>query len=478
MMTHNAPASNLLGLRRTSAAVPTASECSLLKYPSNSKRGSRRVNIRCRSVPSRVSYAFYQAMVGKTVSGREGDLQPLDRRGPCTPLSWIGRIRSESLMRRILGTLLLVFVSAVSVRNLKAEDWAKAMFDHTSHDFGMVARGANAEHRFPLENIYLEDAHIKSVSSSCTCTSVRVTEPSLKTYDKSEVVATLNTRQFTGRKDATIRVVFDKPFPAEVQIHCYSYIRTDVVFEPGEVTFGQVPEGAEIEKQITLSHAGAPSWRITGVKNDDPNLGVTIEPLTQTASQSTYLLKFKLKASAPPGYIRGHVSFVTNDAKEEAQQLLVAVQGEVVPAVAMRPSPLDFRQVRSGTSMTRNVVIQGQQPFQILEVAGPDDRFSFGAARSTSASLHLVPVTFSAGAQAGKINGQILIRTDIGGGRILRLEVVGEVVAPPGAAPAAPASAAPASAAPDSAAPDAPVRSAEPATTNTDEGWKNANHSS
>ena len=131
-------------------------------------------------------------------------------------------------MRRILKSLLLVVLLAVTVADLAAQDWAKAMFDHTSHDFGMVARGANAEHRFPLENIYLEDAHIKSLSSSCTCTAVRVTKPLLKTYENAEIIATLNTRQFTGRKDATIRVVFDKPFPAEVQLHCYSYIRTDV----------------------------------------------------------------------------------------------------------------------------------------------------------------------------------------------------------------------------------------------------------
>ncbi|MGI6418669.1 MAG: DUF1573 domain-containing protein [Thermoguttaceae bacterium] len=363
-------------------------------------------------------------------------------------------------MRRILKSLLLVVLLGATVRDLAAQDWAKAMFDHTSHDFGMVARGANAEHRFPLENIYLEDAHIKSISSSCTCTAVEVTKPSLKTYEKAEIIATLNTRQFTGRKDATIRVVFDKPFPAEVQLHCYSYIRTDVVLEPGEVTFGQVPEGTEVERQITLSHAGSPSWQITAVKNDDPNLDVSVARLAQSSAQSNYLLKFTLKSTAPPGYIRGQVIFVTNDAKEEAQQLLVAIEGEVVPAVAIRPSPLGLGPVRIGTSMTRNVVIQGQKPFQIKEIAGPDARFSFGAAsQGTTATLHLVPVTFAAGTQAGKITGQILIRTDIGGGRILRLEVTGDVVDPAAA----------------SSAPAVSPPPASPATTESGEGWKDAN---
>ena len=30
----------------------------------------------------------------------------------------------------------------------RAQDWAKAMFDHTAHDFGTVARGAKVEHSF------------------------------------------------------------------------------------------------------------------------------------------------------------------------------------------------------------------------------------------------------------------------------------------------------------------------------------------
>ena len=33
-----------------------------------------------------------------------------------------------------------------------AQDWAEAMFDHTSHNFGMVARGAESAHLFPFEN--------------------------------------------------------------------------------------------------------------------------------------------------------------------------------------------------------------------------------------------------------------------------------------------------------------------------------------
>ena len=49
------------------------------------------------------------------------------------------------------------------------QDWARKMFDYTTYDFGVVARGARAEHRFTVENIYVEDAHISAIRYGWAC---------------------------------------------------------------------------------------------------------------------------------------------------------------------------------------------------------------------------------------------------------------------------------------------------------------------
>jgi hypothetical protein len=257
-----------------------------------------------------------------------------------------------------------------------------------------------------------------------------VTVPALKTHEKSQIVATLNTRQFTGAKDATIRVVFDKPFPAEVQLHVHSYIRTDVVLEPGSVQFGQVTEGSEVTKTLTLRHAGSADWQITGQEQQDPDIDVVIQPMAANAGQSTYQLAFTLKATAPAGYIRRHVTLLTNDQNPNAQRVLIPIEGVVSPSVSVRPSPVAFGQVPVGREVTRKIVVQGEEVFQILEVAGPDDRFRVGPSAKLKAPsrLHVLPVVFAAGTEAGKLKGEILIHTDIGEGRLLRVEISGEVV--------------------------------------------------
>ncbi len=383
--------------------------------------------------------------------------------------------RKERIQREVLrassAALLLLTFSVSMTCEAMAADWAKAMFDHTTHDFGMVPRGSEAEHRFTIENIYVEDAHIQSISSSCQCTSVKVTEPSLKTHEKSQLIATLNTRQFTGSKDATIRVVFDKPFPAEVQLHVRSYIRTDVVLEPGSVRFGDVVEGQEITRVIDLRHAGSPDWKITGCENDDENVAVAIKPVSNTGGQATYQLAFTLKSTAPAGYMRRHVALLTNDQNPNAQRVLVLLEGVVTPAVSVRPSPLTFGRVQPGREATARIVVQGQEDLQILGVVGPDERFSLApsAKLNVPSRIHVLPVKFKAGTEPGKIEGEVQIQTDVGGGRTLRVNVTGEVVeSSPSALPASPASTelAPAASQP------VPPTETEPAKTEPDDGWR------
>ena len=104
------------------------------------------------------------------------------------------------------------------------QDWARKMFDHTTHDFGVLARGAKAEHSFTVENIYEEDAHICAVRYRCGCITPRIGRCSLKTWVKTDIVAVVNTRAFVGRKDVILTVIFDKPFAAEVHLHVHCQV--------------------------------------------------------------------------------------------------------------------------------------------------------------------------------------------------------------------------------------------------------------
>ena len=113
------------------------------------------------------------------------------------------------MIRKVVGILVLgVFV----VTPCFGQEWAQKMFKVTDHDFGPVARGAKAEFSFVCENIFLEDIHLAGVRTSCGCTTPRVENALLKTYDKGAIVAHFNTDSFTGPHGATLTVTIDRPF--------------------------------------------------------------------------------------------------------------------------------------------------------------------------------------------------------------------------------------------------------------------------
>lgn len=307
-----------------------------------------------------------------------------------------------------------------------AQRWAEAMFDHTSHNFGMVARGAKVEHAFPLKNLYVEDVHIASVRTSCGCTQPSFTKDTLKTFETAAIIATIDTRGFLGRKDATITVTFDKPYPAEVQLHTYVYIRSDVVFEPGAVLFNGVSQGTPAERAVRLHYAGRSDWRIVKVVPSADFLDVQINETGRGAGEVLYQLVVTLKPNAPAGYLQEQIELFTNDALAEAQRLVLPVEGSVVPQVSVQPTQLALGAVAAGQTVTKNIVIQARRPFRTLSITGPDDRFTF-VLPETPKSVQVIPVIFKASGAAGPVSGTILIETDLQGYEKLQVPVLGSV---------------------------------------------------
>ena len=275
------------------------------------------------------------------------------------------------------------------------------MFKHTSHDFGTVARGAKVEHRFSLENIYLEDAHIASARANCGCTIPEVPTQILKTRDKAEVIARVDTRAHLGQKDVTITVVFDKPFPAEVQLQIHCYIRSDVVVQPGAVQFGTVAQGTKSQQKVTISYAGRNDWRIQSVECANPSLSFQTIEVARGEGLVTYDLLVTLAGNAPPGYIRDQFYLVTNDANPLAVRVPVPVEGVVQAAIAAHPSPLYMGTVEAGKSITRQLVVSGTAPFRIVHVESTNPRFRC-TVPTVAGALHLLPVTFDGGTASGK----------------------------------------------------------------------------
>ncbi len=302
---------------------------------------------------------------------------------------------------------------------VQAEDWAAKMFTSGRHDFGKVARGAKCEYHFKFHNPYVEDVHVASVRSSCGCTTPKVTQQTLKTYDEASIIAHFNTDQFTGQRGATLTVTFDKPFYAEVQLQVSGYIRSDIVLSPSGVDFGTLDVGHGAERTLDVSYAGRADWRIVGAAGTSEYLTADIQETGRGGGYVKYRLNVRLKPGAPAGFLRDQIVLRTSDAR--APELPIDVEGKVAAPLTISPGSLFLGVVQPGQKVTKQIVVQGRKPFAVTGVSADQSCFEFKTPDAAKKMVHLVPITFTAGSAPGNVSYRIKIETDLGA------EVVGNV---------------------------------------------------
>ncbi len=359
-----------------------------------------------------------------------------------TPTAWYDgrgpRRWKVRLMRALKGLpwLLLVLCSAASTA--QAQGWAQQMFDHQSHDFGTVARGAKAEHRFNFQNVFEEDLNIYSVTSSCGCTVPSVTLTVVRKWEKAAVVAVLDTRAFSGARHATLTVRIrgykgGVVFEGEVLLNVTGAIRQDVVVQPGVVDLGSVPQGSAVERHATIAYAGNPNWQITAVQNANPSLNVHLVESGRDIQRVNYDLTVSVKPDAPPGYIKDQLVLITNENNLNSARVPVPVEGVVTPGLTVHPSPLILNSAAGEQSQAR-LLVKSQAPFHVTGVTCADSRFKFELPAAASA-LQWVQVRFTAEAAAERVAQTLHITTDAAGSA--QLEAVVQVTVTAGAAASA-----------------------------------------
>lgn len=319
-------------------------------------------------------------------------------------------LSGESLVLRnlVFPLALLVFGATLA----QAQEWADKMFNVRRHDFGTVARNSHQVFEFELQNIYKETIHISGVRASCGCTTPSIKNDTLKTWEKGAIVAKYNTGSFLGKKKATLTVTIDKPYRAEVQLNVSGYIRSDVVFRPGAVEFGEVDPGTAAEKDVQLLYAGRNDWAVTDIRSSNPHLEVEMTPAARGNGRVNYDLTVRLNGDAPAGYINDQLYVITN---ENTSPIPLAVSGRVIPAVTVSPASLFMGTLDPGQKVTKQIIARAKQPFHVVRVKCNDECFELTPSDEAK-PLHIIPVTFTAD-KSGKIARRIYIETDLPAGK-------------------------------------------------------------
>lgn len=314
-------------------------------------------------------------------------------------------------LRHALIALFVVAFGAVPASAQSA--WAEKMFkDGLSHDFGSVPRGAQLSHRFVITNIYAVRMEITSIKPGCGCVSVNPVKRVLEPRESTTLDVAMDARRFTGLKTVGIDVTVGPDFISTAQLRVSANSRADIVFNPGQVSFGTVTRGQRSSQVIDVEYAGVLDWRVTEASAKDLPVEVTLGELYRRPGQAGYRVRVTLKPDAPIGALKGDVFLKTND---PASPLLpVLVEGVIQSNLTVAPSPLNLGTVKIGETLTRNVVVRGSKPFKVIRVDGLGEDIKVDPAPPSASAAPVQVVRFKCIIRrAGDFKYEVKIKTDL-----------------------------------------------------------------
>ncbi len=273
---------------------------------------------------------------------------------------------------------------AVLTASASAQGWADKMFpEGLTHDFGTVARGTQLLHKFKITNIYAVRMEITSIKSACGCVTATAAKMVLGPRESSWIEVRMDARRFAGGKTVGIRVTVGPEYIQSAQLNVTANSRSDVVFNPGQVSFGTVTRGQSLTQIIDIEYAGNLDWQVSEVVAKDVPYNVTIAELyrergkLRTPGKVGYRLSATLKEDAPIGALTHHVYLKTNDPASPLVPVLI--EANVQSALTVTPKILSLGSVKTDTALTRRVVVRGNRPFRVTGVEGTGSGVELGA---------------------------------------------------------------------------------------------------
>ena len=156
---------------------------------------------------------------------------------------------------------------------------------------------------------------------------------------------------------------------------------------------------------------------ITDVRSKHAYYEVAILERTQLANQVGYKLAVQLKDNIPVGYLQDNLIIVTNDITN--QEIKLPVTGKVSAPVTLSPSSLLLGITSPETEINKRLILRADEPFTIESITCdyPGVRFQLS---DEAKKIHIVPVTFTAGLSAQKIQATITAKVNLDGELILK----------------------------------------------------------
>src|SRR5262249_12904562 len=139
----------------------------------------------------------------------------------------------------------------------------------------------------------------------------------------------------------------DKGFHGATQLNVTATSRTDIILNPGQLTFPIVLAGRRSAPQVlNLECVGKHNWRLTELDTNGALVDASYKETFRLAGRIGYQLLVSLKTNIPPGPFRYQIFLKTND--QTMPHLPILIEGTVQEELSVVPKALNLGSVKVG----------------------------------------------------------------------------------------------------------------------------------
>lgn len=310
----------------------------------------------------------------------------------------------------MLRLCVVALAGLMATGEVAAATWADGMFVELNKDFGSVPRGPALQHVFQIKNNTQGPVNIANVRVSCGCVTASATKSTLAPGEEGAITASMDTLRFTGHKNVTIFVLFDRPAIQEVRLWVQANGRDDVAVRPESLAFGTTKKGEGPTQAVTFTFYGTRDARIEQVSCESNYIQPAFKEVSRRDSEATYQITAKLREDAPVGKWFADLWVKTNVANMPRVRIPLTV--EVESALSVTPASVAFNQVQVGKDAERKIIVRGLKPFKITGFEGGDGQLAIKSSTEESKPVHVVTIKLSP-KNAGTKDWTIKVLTDL-----------------------------------------------------------------
>lgn len=263
-------------------------------------------------------------------------------------------------------------------------------------DLGELEVGSKAAGVFSLRNTGDAPLVIRGVRPHCGCT-VADYDRSIPPGETGQIKAVLDTTGFRGPLSRSIAVFTNDAVTPQLNLVLRAQVVSTIEILPRPLVRFNVLQGEPATDSVVLVSPDGAEFRVLGVAGTDDRVAAEFRELAdgeriRGRQGSQWEVAVTVPAGAREGVLNQRLTVKTDF--EKAPEVTVAVSGVVRPIIQVVPGELNFGSVRSGQSVSRNLVVVNNRLGHDLVVTGVVvDESLFAVDIATAGSSPRVQVT-------------------------------------------------------------------------------------